>query len=393
MFDFTKAQWVQIAPPEMASAVSILISGNDIFIGTSNNGIFHSSNNGNTWNTVNNGLPLNVMKSLGKTSDRLFASTYYDIVSSSDYGNNWEPYHNGLFDGYYAEDFLIENNSLYAAGYGVYYSSDNGANWVVFNSGLPISPIVYSLVRKGNRLFAATVQGVYYSDDNGVNWNSAGNELLDYKVWAINLSGNNLIAGTDTSGIFISNNNGDSWTKLQNDFSTAQVRELFCSGGNVFAGFGFGWGIYHSSDNGLNWISVGQGLAPLYTFVLGLAMNDIYLFAATTTGVYRRALSEFGITSIDQNSNIIPSNFTLLQNYPNPFNPSTKISWQSPISGHQTLKVYDMLGNEVATLVDEEKPAGRYEINFNASQLSSGIYFYKFLSGIFINTKKMILMK
>lgn len=88
-----------------------------------------------------------------------------------------------------------------------------------------------------------------------------------------------------------------------------------------------------------------------------------------------------------------PLTFQLEQNYPNPFNPSTNISWQSAVGGHQTLKVFDVLGNEVATLVNEEKPAGVYEVEFNASQFSSGVYFYKLQAGSFIETKKMILLK
>ena len=92
-------------------------------------------------------------------------------------------------------------------------------------------------------------------------------------------------------------------------------------------------------------------------------------------------------------SETIPTEFALRQNYPNPFNPSTKISWQSPVSGYQTLKVYDVLGNEVATLVDEYKPAGSYEIDFNASNLTSGVYFYKLQVGEFVSTKKMTLIK
>jgi len=90
---------------------------------------------------------------------------------------------------------------------------------------------------------------------------------------------------------------------------------------------------------------------------------------------------------------IAPTKFSLEQNYPNPFNPSTKISWQAPVSGWQTLKVYDVLGNEVATLVNEEKPAGNYEVEFDASNLSSGVYFYILKAGDFIQSKKMILMK
>ena len=89
----------------------------------------------------------------------------------------------------------------------------------------------------------------------------------------------------------------------------------------------------------------------------------------------------------------IITDYNLSQNYPNPFNPSTKISWQSPVAGHQTLKVYDVLGNEVATLVNEYRNAGSYEVDFNASSLSSGIYFYQLRAGSYTQTKKMILIK
>lgn len=92
------------------------------------------------------------------------------------------------------------------------------------------------------------------------------------------------------------------------------------------------------------------------------------------------------------NSNVIQS-FELAQNFPNPFNPNTKISWQSAVNGWQTLKVYDILGNEVAVLVDEFKPAGTYEVDFDASALTSGVYLYKLESGNFSSTKKMILMR
>lgn len=92
-----------------------------------------------------------------------------------------------------------------------------------------------------------------------------------------------------------------------------------------------------------------------------------------------------------------PSNaivtYSLDQNYPNPFNPTTKISWQSPADGKQTLKVFDVLGNEVAVLVDEFRAAGRYEATFNAGNLASGIYIYRLQAGEFIQTKKMIFMK
>lgn len=96
-------------------------------------------------------------------------------------------------------------------------------------------------------------------------------------------------------------------------------------------------------------------------------------------------------------SETVPSNFELHQNYPNPFNPSTRIQYQVSNNSHVSLYVYDVLGNEVATLVDEEKPAGRYEVEFQSSvgslQLASGIYFYRLKAGNFVETKKMILLR
>jgi hypothetical protein len=89
----------------------------------------------------------------------------------------------------------------------------------------------------------------------------------------------------------------------------------------------------------------------------------------------------------------VPILFQVFQNYPNPFNPSTKISWQVPVGSWQTLKIYDVLGNEVATLVDEYKSAGSYEIKWDASKYPSGIYFYQLNSGSYTETKKMILLK
>jgi hypothetical protein len=98
-------------------------------------------------------------------------------------------------------------------------------------------------------------------------------------------------------------------------------------------------------------------------------------------------------SEIEVKFNSIVSEFTLEQNYPNPFNPGTEISWQSSVSSHQTLKVYDVLGNEIATLVDEFREAGYHSIGFNASNLASGIYYYTLTAGSQSHTKKMLLLK
>ncbi|MFC2103117.1 T9SS type A sorting domain-containing protein [Bacteroidota bacterium] len=100
------------------------------------------------------------------------------------------------------------------------------------------------------------------------------------------------------------------------------------------------------------------------------------------------------ITDVDDEQKTeSPGSFQLYQNYPNPFNPITKIKYQIPKLSFVTLKVYDVLGNEIETLVNEQKPPGSYEINFNSSELTSGVYFYKLQANEFISTKKMVLLK
>ena len=98
-------------------------------------------------------------------------------------------------------------------------------------------------------------------------------------------------------------------------------------------------------------------------------------------------------TSIDKREELVIKKYRLFQNYPNPFNPSTKIEYSIPQRSFVLLKVYDVLGSEVITLVNEEKSVGSYEVGFDASSLPSGVYFYKLQAGAFIETKKMVLMK
>lgn len=118
-----------------------------------------------------------------------------------------------------------------------------------------------------------------------------------------------------------------------------------------------------------------------------------------TAGTYSYRLKQIDFNGTFEYSNIIevevssPQNFELSQNYPNPFNPSTTISFSLPQNVFVILKVYDVIGNEVATLVNEEKSAGRYDINFNAANLSSGIYFYSISAGSFNQVNKMTLIK
>jgi hypothetical protein len=208
----------------------------------------------------------------------------------------------------------------------------------------------------------------------------------------------NIFAGT-YSGIYQSMDDGINWIHLDTGPNWSVHSFAFIPNGtggiNMFAGT-FKGGIFLSTDNGKNWNAVNSGLTYEDASVVALATWGDYIFATINSngGVWRRSLSEIfaSVTSVE-NSGSVPTKFNLKQNYPNPFNPSTKIKYSVAHSSTVLLKIYDVLGKEVATLINEEKPAGSYEATFDASNLSSGIYFYKLEAGNFVETKKMILLK
>ena len=114
---------------------------------------------------------------------------------------------------------------------------------------------------------------------------------------------------------------------------------------------------------------------------------------ASVSGQTRSFSKPQSPTATKEDSKILPDKFELFANYPNPFNPSTRIQYTIPKNTTVILKVFDVIGREVATLVNESKPAGYYEVQFDASRLSSGIYFYELRAGNYRSVKKMLLMK
>ncbi|RKY91854.1 MAG: hypothetical protein DRQ01_07045 [Ignavibacteriae bacterium] len=144
------------------------------------------------------------------------------------------------------------------------------------------------------------------------------------------------------------------------------------------------------TDNSGNFYVTGRTYSddfPLQTLIG--AYNDSVRNWTNDAFILKFKSSPAGVSE----NNAIPNTFELHQNYPNPFNPSTTISYSVPEIEFVTLKVYDVLGKEVATLINEEKQAGSYEVEFGAQNLSSGIYFYKLQAGSFVETRKMILLK
>jgi len=162
------------------------------------------------------------------------------------------------------------------------------------------------------------------------------------------------------------------------------------SGNNIFTGTQSD-GVFISTNNGTNWTQRNEGF-PANIIVYTVVISNNYIFAGTNNaGVYRRPLGE--LVGIQPISNEIPNQFSLSQNYPNPFNPNTIIRFKIKDSRLTTLKVFDVLGREVETLVNEQLKPGTYEVDFDGSKFSSGVYFYKFVAGEFVETKKMMLVK
>jgi hypothetical protein len=132
--------------------------------------------------------------------------------------------------------------------------------------------------------------------------------------------------------------------------------------------------------------TIGQGIDPLNSVTVG---KEVSAFVQQ----FYQSNFDYNILPVEEEENLIVDEFKLSQNYPNPFNPSTVISYQIPHQEFVTIKVYDILGNEIAVLVNEDKPAGSYEVEFNSSSLPSGVYFYQLRADRFVETKKMIVLK
>jgi hypothetical protein len=249
------------------------------------------------------------------------------------------------------------------------------------------------------RLFVAIVneacpapQGppVYVSTNNGTSWTAASTGLTNNYVLSLAVSpngvgGTNLFAGT-SGGVFLSTNNGTSWTAASTPFSG--FSQMVRVGSNLFAGT-YG-SVFLSTNNGTSWSAVNAGL--MNTNVKALAVSDTNLFAGTYYGgIWRRPLSEM-ITDVESEQQL-PTNFALEQNFPNPFNPVTNFQFSIVNRQLTILKVYDLLGREIATLVNEEKQPGTHTVQWDASNVASGVYLYQLKAGAYTETRKLLLLK
>jgi len=274
------------------------------------------------------------------------------------------------------------------------FSVRTQAQWVQTNG--PYGGNVYSFAANGTNLFAGTYAGVFLSTNNGTNWTPASAGLTNPYLRSFGVSPNgagsaHLLAGTASppgllNGIFRSTNNGESWSMV---LPSPGVNAFAVYDTNPFAGADNG--VFVSTNHGTSWTAANSGLTS--TAIYSFAVSGTSLFAGTVgSGVWRRPLSEM-ITSVQHISPELPTRFALRQNYPNPFNPSTTLSFNIPHSSFVILKVYNILGQEVRTLVNEKKDAGAHMVRFNAEGLPSGVYVYRIESAGHVASRKMLLLK
>ena len=251
------------------------------------------------------------------------------------------------------------------------------------------------------------------STDKGVSWINCLNKYKDYTftnfyyVYNSETNSKELIATASNRGVLKSTDEGTTWLAVNNQpfveygFTDKEMIVLTApnsSTSKIIAATGKDYRLYSSSDLGNSWQFLDNSLLSFATgdyksFINGLLVADKHIFVTSSErGAWRRPLSDL-ITEVKQQE--MPVNYSLSQNYPNPFNPSTTINYQLSTPGFVTLKVYDLLGREVATLVDEYKQAGIYncKLRIENGELPSGIYFYRLQSGSYSETKKLILMK
>ena len=276
----------------------------------------------------------------------------------------------------------------------------DGNDWTVYddlNSPLQFLPDIYSIKfdDQNNLWFGGYYGAGRFDGNNWTLWSAPNFEYINTVSIAKN--------GSVWFGPY-----WGSYTELVNDSSWIEFDSILALPSSNYQ--------IAVDTNNIKWLGQYGGepiLAYNDSYFISLDISEFAMSSLKSIYVDRKNNKWFGFdggyilkysgdfpTSVEDGNEDIPLHFSLSQNYPNPFNPVTTIKYSIPsvtMSGDEgsriTLKVYDVLGKEVATLVDEHKPAGMYKVQFTMNNLASGVYFYKLQAGSYVQTKKMILLK
>ncbi len=386
-------QWVKTANLSNETVYGLAYHQNNLFTGTFGAGIFRSGDNGATWTGTNSGLLGTQVWSIVTDGTNLYAAcnTIGGINKSTDTGQNWIQIFSGLEMMETLHCFELSGNDLYSGGnLKVYRSIDYGLNWIeIGNLGVGVS--AWDLLVFNGFLFAeAHPWGVYRSPLNTWQFTQINNGLPSNEVRKLASIGQNLFVGVKFGGVYKSSNNGDTWTQVNNGLTNLQVTSIASNGTDLFAGTQFA-GVFLSRDNGSNWTDFGQGISDQGLAVNSFLFTATHIFIGTDHGVWYRPLSDVATSVPSENG--VPTKFELMQNYPNPFNPATIITFSIPQEAYVTLKIFSVLGKEVAALIDRRMNAGTHQVEWKPAGLSSGVYFYRIETSNFIETKKLVLLK
>jgi len=276
-------------------------------------------------------------------------------------------------------------------------STNSGLNWdstgLFLQDGGNETGYDQSMEVEENKIYFGTANyKIYYSTDFGINWHSSIVNL--HGIFTISVSDLYGIAAGPFSGLRTTNG-GINWF---DKFLPGQDIGIFSSSHvDCYFWYTVEGGIFYSPDTGNNFSLQYNGPDPYIQIHLKKDINVISGWAVTEHAHISRYIEPIGIKPI---SSELPKKFELFQNYPNPFNPSTLINYQIPVSINVKLVIYDVLGREVATLVNEKQQPGKYQVTFDASNYASGVYFYKLVvsgaepqSQSYTQIRKMVIIK
>ena len=387
--------WQKVTGIDSIDVLSIVEHNNFLFSNTLYN-IYTSTNGGESWQPVAS-LPnvtsdFNVLFSHGSY---LYAGTNGDgVYRSSNNGVNWNSFSSGL-SGFakFITSFTVIGDSLYIGtdGDGVYLTNlQNPANWVVINNGLANFGVT-SLATSGDYIVAGSGLYLYVKHRLESQWQNVfvDSNQVQRHYFTFETYNGYLFAGTD-NGVYRGSLDAQTWEKADIDFFRGRdIVSMVQLGDELLVGLlyqGQHW-MFSTDDNGSSW----ETRAHEFSFLWDMLVYNNKLWAGRSDGLWYYDILNW--TDADPNIPNLIKDYSLKQNYPNPFNPTTTISYILPEAGLVRLTLYNILGQELRTLVNEIKETGTHTFNLDASGLNSGIYIYKIESGSFVHSKKMTLIK
>lgn len=393
---FCFAQWVSQSSGTVNDLNDISFADAQIESVVGNQGtILRTTNGGKDWIEQSSGTHLSLFGiSLINADIGIAVGADGIILKTTNGGTNWIVQSSGVTDYLYDVSFIDENTGMAVGQNGtILKTTDGGLNWNIPNNSILDQLNGISLIDENNALAVCSLGPIFKTTDGGQKWSYQPAYDL-YSLYSVCfVDTNNAFAVGQFfhgyyGGVFMSTTDGGQNWLLQSPTNDGLRGVSFIT---PYTGIAVGGTILKTSDGGLNWTTQISGTTNLLTSVAFI--DSDYATAVGREGTILRTTNGGAVFIKEERSDEMPAKYFLSNNYPNPFNPSTKIRYSIPHSSLVQIRIYDILGYELETLVNENKPAGTYELTWNAANLPSGVYFYQIKAGDFIQTRKMILLK